>query len=199
MSDVLVVELDEGDSPPFPFLIAGFVADDLARCEALFAAFTRRVATIPPGMAVWHHQHGGYACDQATLVGYGVDVPADGAVRAAIAEIIDHVGITSGERIEPHSLRRWDGALRAMLPGGAQRGKEALLRSGEGPPIGCLRGLPIVRVEPEHAGVTRVEVNFDAAVTLEGTYDDAHERALTEVGAELGLTPMVALLWGNSD
>lgn len=194
---VLKVELDEGETPPFPFLIAGFIVDEPVGREILLAAFERRIATMPPGVSEYRHQYDGHACKQASLVGYGVDVPDDPAVRAGIQRIISTWGKVGG-----HTITGGLGTsevLRTMLPGGSGVGHEALLRSAKGAPISCLRGRPIVRPIPEAPGDRKVEILSSEQVTLEGSYSDEHERVLQEVGAEVGATPIVALLWGNSD
>jgi hypothetical protein len=199
VSAVIDVDLGEDDDPPFPFLVAGFVAGENVAEADLLAAFARRVAGMPPGACVYRHQYGGLTCHQATLVGYGVDVPADDAVRTAIAEIIARWWESFGEPIEPRELQRWQRALGTMLPGGVRGGEEAFLRSLEGPPISCLRGLPVVRPVPDLPGELRMELPGEGQVTLAGVYGDEHERALQQVGEDVGTTPIVALLWGNSD
>jgi hypothetical protein len=190
------IHLGEGNDPPFPCALAGFVMPPGLPRSRVYDAIT---SLDPPfGLGYFHHATGGIALHYQRLVGYLVTLT--NAQKKAVATIATAVGHTAGDAISDEQRLASNSALASIAPGGIESGKEALLVGAPSSPLTSLRNHVALVARP--AVVWREYVHEVDKNTFEadGVYDEAREAALVSVGTALDIgDPRVLLLWGNSD
>ncbi len=195
------VWLGQGDTPPFPFLVAGFRMDGGAR--GLTGAWEESGPIPPEGLCWFDHQYGGYTCSQAAFLGYGVVAPDTPRTSAALEELVRTSFGTWGEEMTSEERSAWAERLSDVLPPpGVEQGFEGMLLGHPGAPLHTLRGADVLGFGTTRApwrGVVHTSAH-DPDIVRCGRYDEAHEQVLTSLGQTFGLgKPRIIVLWGNSD
>lgn len=190
-----LIDLGEGDDPPFPFLVVGWEVGGISL----------PLGTLPgepgalPGEPVhaFDHQHGGHACLQARLIGIPLSLPewrGDAVARLAAAW-----WETPGNAMSGPDLAEWSAALGMEFEAGC----EALLTGRQQAHLGDFYGRSWLRLRARRAGWHRcLEIWSAGSVAVEegGLFLEEQASALTSLGERLGLGhPRPFIVWGNSD
>ncbi|HEU4412936.1 MAG TPA: HEAT repeat domain-containing protein [Polyangiaceae bacterium] len=196
----LDVELGQDDGGPMPLFIAGFLVEGESD---LVAPLRTQREGAPEGLCVFRHQFGGYACAHATLLGYALAPGAAFVEGEAFASLRAALTGSSGEPLPFAALSEWGERLGlgpALL---LAQGWEALLVGVPGQLLDPLDGLSVLGFRPRLSPWDE-RADFWCPPYPEvyplGPFGRAHERALYEAGAALGLgAPRLGIVWVNSD
>gem|GEM_PF-4420086 len=191
------IHLGEGDDPPFPCTIAGFLVPyDVSRTRVRDAVLG--LDDPPFGLGYFQHATAGIALHYLHIVGYVLVLGPE--ERRSVDELAAFVGHTSGERVASGDVATWSTRLGAIVPAGLESIIEGLAVGAPGSPRASLDGRIALVGRPRIPWRDFV-LDVDASTfEPDGVYDGPRERALVTLGAALGLgAPRVVLLWGNSD